>query len=71
MEIGRLTSQQALRALADGKVLENNDGFEILLQGDNIIMRYTMGKHNIPVEDSYAGTFAGLFIVQEDYCVTG
>ena len=66
MEIIRLTPQEALRALADGKVLENDDGFDVLLQCSSIIMRYTMGRHNIPVEDSYSGSFAGLFIRPEE-----
>lgn len=66
-----LTAQEALRALAEGKVLENEDGFDILLQGDSIIMRYTMGRHNIPVEDSYTGSFTGLFIRQEDQANAG
>jgi len=66
MENVRLTAPEALYALADGKILENEDGFDILLQGSSVIMRYTMGRHNIPVEDSYSGSFAGLFIRVEE-----
>jgi hypothetical protein len=64
MEKVYLTPQEALRALADGKVLENEDGYEILLSDDMIKMRYTMGKHNILVKENYADSLANLFIVE-------
>jgi hypothetical protein len=66
MENVYLTAQEALRALADGKVLENEDGYEILLDGDGkIVMRYTMGKRNTLVTVDYADSLANLFIAEE------
>ena len=64
MDIIYLTPQEALRALADGKILENNDGVEVLLQGSNIMMRFTYGKRNSQFVDMYSDGFDGLFISQ-------
>jgi hypothetical protein len=64
MEKVYLTAQEALRALADGKVLENEDGYEILLDGDLLVMRYTMGKHNTLVKENYADSLENLFVVE-------
>nr|AGS53501.1 hypothetical protein [uncultured bacterium contig00055] len=57
-----LTPQEALHALADGKVLENSDGIEIKLEGDIVVQCYTMGKHNTPVVQNYNGSYAGLML---------
>jgi hypothetical protein len=60
-----LMPQEALRALADGKVLENEDGCEILLDDDQIVMRYTFGKHNTLVSNVYSDSYADLFMFVE------
>jgi hypothetical protein len=62
MEKVYLTAREALRALADGAVLENADGCEIRLASDGkIVMQYAMGKHNTLVTADYADSLAGLF----------
>ena len=57
MDAAYLTAQEALRALADGRVLENDDGAEVLLDGSLIVMRYTMGKNQTLVAQNYNGAF--------------
>jgi hypothetical protein len=65
MDVAYLTAQEALHALADGSVLENDDGAEVLLDGSLIVMRYTMGKHQSPVMQNYNGAFDKLFVPEE------
>lgn len=60
-----LTPEQALRALARGKVLENEDGLEILLDGSTIFVKFTMGKNNMLIKQKYCGDFAGLFFFKD------
>jgi phosphoribosylformylglycinamidine (FGAM) synthase-like amidotransferase family enzyme len=57
METTYLTAEEALHALADGQVLENDDGVNVLLDGNLVVMRYTMGKNNTLVTQNYNGSF--------------
>jgi hypothetical protein len=55
-----LTPKDALIALANGRILENDEGAEVLLAGAGLVLRYTMGKNNAPVTNTYKGSFDNL-----------
>jgi hypothetical protein len=62
MAVVYLTAQEALHALANGKILENDDGVNVLLSGSLILMQYTMGKKNSLVKQNYNGAFDKFFL---------
>jgi len=65
MEKVYLTPEESLHALANGKILENEDGAEVLLEGSVILLRYTMGKHNTIVTQNYNAGFDKLCVPLE------
>ena len=69
----RLKPDEALHALAKGKILENEDGADVLLSGSSIMLRYTMGRNNVLVEQNYGGEFDNLYLekILEDDNATG
>ena len=62
MEYQHLTPQEALHALANGKILENDEGICLLLEDALIVQQYTMGKNNSLVTQNYNGSFTGWFL---------
>ena len=65
MEIIYLTPQEALHALAEGQILVNDDGANVLLDDGRMVLRYTMGKHHKLVNQDYNDAFDKLFVPTE------
>ena len=61
-----LTSKQALLALADGKVLENEQGFYVMFRNHKILLVYEMGKNKVIQESNYNDPFDKLTISTDD-----
>ncbi|MDR2952570.1 MAG: hypothetical protein LBU82_04925 [Treponema sp.] len=57
-----LEAADALRLLSEGVTLEDEDGHDILLKKDQVIMRWTFGKFNTVTEDPFTGPYSGLII---------
>ena len=65
MEIVYLSPSEALHALADGKVLENDAGINLFLDESLILQQYKMGKNNTLVTQNFNGSYDGFFIPPE------
>jgi len=61
-----LTSQEALRALADGHVLEDEDGCDVLLKDNKLISRFEIGKHRKMMEQNFNNSLDKLVLGQEE-----
>jgi hypothetical protein len=61
-EVTYLTPSAALMALAEGRTLRNEDGFDILLDGARLILRYTAGPKSMEITNTYSGSFDALVV---------
>ena len=61
-----LTAQEALRALADGNVLEDEGGCEVLLKDNKLVFRFEMGKHKTLMEQNFNDSLDRLVLSQEE-----
>ena len=59
-----LSAQEALRALADGEVLETEDGCEVLLKDNKLVLRFEVGKHKTVMEQNYNDSLDNLVVSQ-------